>query len=324
MTSHNHGPSRDRESGHGHEHEHEHSALGGHVPSGGGNRRRVLVAALITCGFMVAEAVGGVLTGSLALLADAGHMLTDSVSLVFAYLAYRVADRPGTQRMTYGFDRTKVLVAYTNGLTIIGIGVWIVAEATGRFLEPAPVLGGPMLVIAALGLLVNVGVFFILHGGDRESLNLQGALLHVIGDLLGSVAALAAAVIILTTGWTPADPILSVLVALLLFRSAWMLIRKSGMILLEGAPEELVRDEVARDLEASVQGVEDVHHMHVWTLDGQQKLATLHARLAPGAEAHAAIDALKARLVERHGIRHATVEVEIGAECADCRGRARA
>jgi cobalt-zinc-cadmium efflux system protein len=304
-----------------HAHAHDH-ASGGHdhhhgSAGEGGNRRRVLVAAILTSGFMVVEAVGGLLTGSLALLADAGHMLTDAVALVLAYVAYRVSERPGTSRMTYGFDRLKILVAYTNGLTVLGIAAWIVVEAVQRFLAPGPVLGGPMLAIALAGLLVNLIVFAVLHGGDRESLNLRGAILHVVGDLLGSVAAILAAAIILLTGWLPADPLLSVLVALLLVGSAWRLMRESGMILLEASPGHVDRNEVALDLERNTQGVADVHHMHVWTLDGRQLMATLHARLQPGADAEAAIAAIKSRLAQAHNIGHATVEVETGQACPD-------
>ena len=307
--AHAHGPH-----GHGRDHDEGHA----HAPEAhAGNRRRVLLAAVLTSGFMAAEAIGGVFTGSLALLADAGHMLTDSVALILAYLAYRLSDRPGNRQMTYGFDRIKILVAYTNGLTVLGIAIWIVMEAIERSLSPAPVLGGPMLVIAVLGLAVNIVVFLILHGGDRESLNMRGAILHVLGDLLGSVAAILAAVIILTTGWNAADPVLSVLVAGLLLRSAWMLVRESGVILLEGVPPDIDRNAVADDLAAHAEGVCDVHHMHVWTLDGRQRLATLHARLSPGAEAERSISAIKARLKAVHAIGHATVEVETGPCCPD-------
>lgn len=277
----------------------------------------MLIAAALTCGFMAAEAIGGLLTGSLALLADAGHMLTDAVALVLAYTAYRMSERPGTSRMTYGFDRLKILVAYTNGLTVLAIALWIMAEAVGRTLTPSPVLGGPMLIIAALGLVVNVVVFLILRGGDRSSLNLRGATLHVLGDMLGSVAAIAAAAIILVTGWLPADPLLSALVALLLVRSAWKLMRESGLILLEGAPPHIERNEVAEDLAAHAEGVADVHHMHVWSLDGRQLMATLHARLAENADAERAIAGIKTRLREEHGIQHATVEVETADACPE-------
>ena len=173
--------------------------------------------------------------------------------------------------MTYGFDRVKTLVAYTNGITIFAIALWIVYEAFQRLIEPSPVLGGPMLVVAIIGLCVNIAAFFVLHGGDRDSLNMRGAILHVLGDLLGSVAALVAALVIITTGWTLIDPILSVLVAVLLFRSAWSLMREAGHVLLEGVPESLDRDGIARDIEGHVAGVREVHHMHVWSMDGAQE-----------------------------------------------------
>ncbi len=298
----------------GDDHGHAHS----HAPDvTGGNRRRVLLAAVLTCGFMAVEAVGGFLTGSLALLADAGHMLTDSVALVLAYVAYRMGDRPGTSRMTYGFDRLKILVAYTNGLTILAIALWIVLEAVGRLMAPPSILGGAMFGIATAGLIINVVVFAVLAGGDRESLNLRAAILHVLGDLLGSVATIAAALIILVTGWLPADPLLSMLVALLLVVSAWRLMRESGLILLEAAPPRIDRNAVARDIEKNAEGVVDVHHMHVWTLDGKQLLATLHARLSRGSDAEHSIAAIKERLSEAHGIHHATVEVETGPACPD-------
>jgi cobalt-zinc-cadmium efflux system protein len=244
-------------------------------------------------------------------------MLTDSVALVLAYVAYRMSERPGTSRMTYGFDRLKILVAYTNGLAVLAIAAWIAVEAIHRINAPAPILGGPMLTIAAIGLLLNVAVFFVLNGGDKESLNLRGAILHVIGDLLGSVAAIAAALIILTIGWLPADPLLSVLVALLLVASAWRLIRESGLILLEAAPTHVDRNAVADDIAAHTEGVADIHHMHIWTLDGHQLMATLHARLRSGADAEASISAIKVRLKNTHGIAHATVEVETGPACPD-------
>ena len=303
--------------GHAHDrHAHQEGSLDGPEVAAG-NKRRVLIAASLTCGFMIVEAVGGILTGSLALLADAGHMLTDSVALILAYAAYRVSERPGTSRMTYGFDRLKILVAYTNGLTVLAIALWIVAEAVQRFLTPAPILGGAMLVVATMGLAVNVVVFLILHGGDRASLNLRGAILHVLGDLLGSVAAIAAALIILATGWYPADPLLSVLVALLLLWSAGKLIRESGLILLEGAPPHVDRNDVAMDLGREIDGVCDIHHMHVWSLDDRQLMATLHARVQPGADPERAVSDIKMRLAEAHGIRHATVEAESGRECPD-------
>ena len=299
----------------GHDHDHAGHGHAGHV-HGSTDKKRVLIAALLTGGFMFAEAAGGLLSGSLALLADAGHMLTDSVSLMLAWYAFHLAGQAATSRMTYGFHRVKTLVAYTNGIAVFAIGIWIVIEAFHRLYQPSPVLGGPMMVIAIIGLGVNIAAFLVLHGGDRESLNMRGAILHVLGDLLGSVAALTAAVVIITTGWMPIDPILSALVAVLLFRSAWALTRESGHLLLEGVPASLDRDGIARDIEGHVTGVTEVHHMHVWSMDGSKNMATLHACLSEGTDSERTVKAIKLRLAQRHGIQHATVEPEFG-ECAD-------
>lgn len=307
--SHDHGA-------HDHDHSHGHSHGSGPHAHGTSDKGRVLVAACLTGGFMVAEAVGGWFTNSLALLADAGHMLTDTLALSLAWYAFHLAERPANARLTYGFGRVKTLVAYTNGIAIFVIALWIVYEAWQRFVEPPPVLGAPMLVIAGLGLLVNIAGFLILHGGDRESLNMRGAILHVLGDLLGSVAAIAAALVILATGWMPIDPILSVFVALIILSTAWRLMREAAHLLLEGTPVSLDRDAVAADLVANVAGVREIHHMHVWSLDGTQNMATLHACLDGDVDAHGAISALKRRLSSHHAIAHATVEPEFG-HCAD-------
>ncbi len=313
----NHHDADDHE-GHDHSgHSHAaHSHAGHDHAHGATDKTRVLIAAALTGGFMIAEAIGGLVTGSLALIADAGHMLTDSVSLALAWYAFNLAGRAATSRLTYGFDRVKTLVAYTNGLTIFAIGLWICWEAVVRFAVPQPVLGGPMLVVALIGLGVNIAAFFVLHGGDRDSLNMRGALLHVMGDLLGSVAAIVAAVVILSTGWYPIDPILSALVAVILFKSAWSLVREAGQVLLEGVPDRMDRDSIANDIAAKVPGVTEVHHMHVWSMDGSRNMATLHACLADGTDAFGAVTAIKQRLASAHGIGHATVEVEFGA-CAD-------
>jgi cobalt-zinc-cadmium efflux system protein len=308
---HAHGSSGDSPS---HDHGHGHGG-GAHIHAGT-DQKRVLIAACLTGGFMVAEAVGGWLTGSLALLADAGHMLTDSVALALAWYAFHLGGKPATGRHTYGFSRVKTLVAYTNGLAIFVVAVWICYEAWQRFQAPPLILGGPMLVVAVLGLLVNIAGFLVLHGGDRESLNMRGAILHVLGDLLGSVAAIAAAVVILFTGWTPIDPILSVLVAVLILSSAWRLMREAAHVLLEGTPPSLDRDDVAADLVENIPGVREVHHMHVWSLDGTSNVATLHACLAEGVDPYEAVLAIKKRLADKHAISHTTVEPEFD-RCAD-------
>jgi cobalt-zinc-cadmium efflux system protein len=300
-----------------HDHGHGGHDHGGHDHGHGTtDKTRVLIAACLTGGFMIAEAIGGLVTGSLALVADAGHMLTDSIALWLAWYAFHLADRPATRRLTYGFGRVKTLVAYTNGITIFVIAVWIVYEAVRRLMAPPEVLAGPMLVVAILGLVVNIAGFLILRGGDRGSLNMRGAVLHVLGDMLGSAAAIVAAMVILVTGWTPIDPVLSVLVAVLILSTAWSLMRDAAHVLLEGVPASLDRDQIARELQGKVPGVREIHHMHVWSIDGSRNMATLHACLDEGTDAPFAIRAIKIELASRHGIDHATVEPEYGA-CAD-------
>ncbi len=308
-----------------HHHGHKHSRGPDHGPDPSRNRRRVGLAAILTGSFMLAEAVAGVLSGSLALVADAGHMLADAASLGLAWLAFRVAERPHDWTRTYGFHRLHVLAAYTNGLTLVFVTIAIVAEAIHRLREPVVVLGGPMLVVAVLGIVVNLAAFAALHGAERDNLNIRGALLHVVGDLLGSAAAIMAAIVILATGWTPIDPLLSVLVALLIVRSAWVLIRDAGHILLEAAPRELDVEAMRDDLAATIAGVEDVHHVHAWSLTQERPMVTLHARIgehAGNGEAARIAAAIKAHLRARYGISHATVEIE-HRECADAaEGRA--
>jgi cobalt-zinc-cadmium efflux system protein len=292
---------------HAHDHGHEHSRA---------NERRMLLAAVLTGAFMVAEVIGGIISGSLALLADAGHMLADFAALTLAWLAFRFSRWPADRERTYGFDRLQVLVAYSSGLSLFVIAGFILYEAIHRLSEPVPVLGGTMLAVAAAGLIVNIVVFAILHGADRGNLNVRAAAIHVLGDLLGSVGAIAAAGVILTTGWLAADPLISVLVALLILRSAWKVVRESGHILIEGAPAGLTPAEIEADLEANVPEIEDVHHVHAWSITQERPMVTLHARLCDDGNADAAVHAIKRRLHERFGIAHATVEIEL-ADCAD-------
>ena len=302
-----------------HDHAHHRHGHAGHGHGEARNRQRVGWAALLTGGFMLVEVVGGIVAGSLALLADAGHMLTDAAALALAWLAFRFAQRPHDAKRTYGFHRFQVLAAYTNGLTLFFIALAIAYEAVHRLREPVAVLGGPMLAVALLGLVVNVAAFLALHGAERDNLNVKGALLHVAGDLLGSAAAIVAALVILATGWTPIDPLLSGLVALLILRSAWFLVRESGHILLEGAPRQLDVEAMRQDLAAAVPGVEDIHHVHAWSLTQERPMVTLHARIAetagPG-EAARISAAIKAHLRDQYGLTHVTVEIE-HAHCAD-------
>lgn len=299
---------------HGHDHGHHgHS----HAPQvDAGNEKRIGIAALLTGGFMVAELVGGLISGSLALIADAGHMLTDFGALALAWFAFRMARRPADATRTYGFDRLQVVVAFGNGLALFFLAIWICVEAVGRFLDPQPILSGAMMAVAVTGLLVNLASFAVLHGADKGNLNVRGAAVHVLGDLLGSVAAIVAAGVIMATGWTPIDPLLSVLIALIVLRTGWFIVRDSGAILIEAAPEGIDGAAIKAHLAEAVPQVESVHHLHVWSLTERRRVATLHACLSEGADGPAAVRAIKAALADRFHIEHATVEVEYG-HCAD-------
>jgi cobalt-zinc-cadmium efflux system protein len=292
-----------------------HNHSGPHNHAHGASEKAVLFAAALTGSFMLAEITGGLISGSLALLADAGHMLTDFAALSLAYVGFRLARRPADGKRSYGFDRFSVLVAFVNGIALFAIAGWIVVEAIERITTPVEVLSGTMLIIACLGLVVNIAVFWVLSRGDTQQLNMRAALLHVLGDLLGSVAAIIAALIIMATGWLPIDPILSVLVALIILRSAWYVVHDSANVLLEGTPKG-IETEAVRDSIMGLPFVIDVHHVHAWSISEERPMVTLHAQCNEDIAVGDAVRAIKARLSERFHLDHATVEIEYGA-CAD-------
>ena len=290
-----------------------------HAAPDNGNGRRLLLAFGVTAGFMVIEAIVGVISGSLALLADAGHMLTDSAALLFALLAVHFARRPPSVRHTFGWLRLTTLAAFVNAIALLFIIVLIVWEAVKRFYTPQPVAGVTMMVIAVAGLLANILAFWILHRGSEEkNLNVRAAALHVMGDLLGSVGAIIAAIVIMTTGWTPIDPILSVLVSCLVLRSAWSLLKESLNELLEGAPQAIDVAALKRNMRRSLPEVRDVHHVHVW-LVGEKPLMTLHVQVVPPHDHDALLDRIHYFLEQQYQIDHATVQMEYqpcsGPEC---------
>ena len=293
---------------HGHAHVHE---------ADESNLRRVMIALVLTGVFMFVEVIGGILSGSLALLADAGHMLTDTMALALAAAAFHVSKRPPGGNLTYGYQRFQILAAFVNGLSLLFIVGWILFEAVQRFISPRDILGETMLVIAAAGLVVNIISFAVLHSGDQENLNIRGAALHVAGDLLGSVAAIVAAIIIIYTGWTLIDPILSVAVAMLILRSAWSLVKRSAHVLLEGAPDWLDVADMQERIVANVPGVSGIHHVHVWGLTPQQLMLTMHVALGDDvASQSVVVRGVKDFLQQEYGIGHSTIEVDVDG-CAD-------
>lgn len=284
---------------------HSHS----HAPADA-NARRLLLAFIVTAVFMLVEVAGGIISGSLALLADAGHMLTDAAALLFALLAVYFAGKPPSTHRTFGWLRLTTLAAFVNALALVLITVWIVWEAVQRFYHPQPVAGFTMMVIAIAGLLANVLSFWLLHRGSEEkNLNVRAAALHVLGDLLGSVGAIVAALVIMATQWTPIDPILSVLVSALVLRSAWRLLKESVNELLEGAPSTLDIDALKRHLRRAIPEVRDVHHVHVW-LVGEKPLMTLHVQVIPPRDHDKLLGEIQHFLTHHYQIDHSTVQME--------------
>lgn len=302
-----------------HEHSgHDHAGLDRGASSHG--ERRLLIAFLLTLLTLLVEAIGGWLSGSLALLADAGHMLVDALALLLAWGGAYVARRPADARRSFGYARMEVLAGYTNALTQFALAAWIVYEAALRFVDPVPIRSDLMLVVALVGLVVNMLVLRVIGAHAHDDLNAAGARLHVLGDLLGSLAAVVAALLIRYFGWLAADPALSVVVALLILISAWNLLRRSAHILLEGTPDDMQVADVAGTIERET-GIGGIHHVHVWQLAGGRRIATLHAQVPAQADAHTALTAVQRVLRERFGIAHATVQIE-QTECAtaDCDG----
>jgi len=305
-ADHGHGPDHH---GHGHHHSHSHGAA---VT----DERRIGWAFIIIFIFMLIEVIGGLMAHSLALLADAGHMVSDVAALGMSWVALRLGKRAADAERTYGYKRLEVLVAFVNGCTLFVIAGWIVFEAIRRFAAPQEVLGGTMLVVAIAGLLANIVAFLVLNGGNRENLNMRSAWLHVLGDLLGFVVAIIAAGVILLTGWSPIDPILSVLVAVLILKSAAQIVKSSAHILLEGTPPNLDLNVLRADLRTALPAVAEVHHVHAWSLTEEQPLVTLHVRCTPGADTQSIIPAINRRLKDRFGITHSTIQVDPG-DCQD-------
>ncbi|MEC5342097.1 CDF family zinc transporter ZitB [Brenneria populi] len=281
-----------------------------HAEAKPGNGKRLLAAFIVTATFMVAEAVGGWYSGSLALIADAGHMLTDAAALLVALLAVRFAQRKANARHTFGYLRLTTLAAFVNALTLVAITVFIFWEAIQRFYQPQPVASLPMLIIAVAGLAANLAAFWLLHrGGEEKNINVRAAALHVLGDLLGSVGAIAAALIILFTGWTPIDPILSIVVSCLVLRSAWALMKESMHELLEGSPGQINIDALKRELTLNIPEVRNIHHVHLWQV-GEKPLMTLHAQVIPPYDHDALLKRIQDYLLQHYRIDHSTIQME--------------
>ncbi|HEX8429791.1 MAG TPA: cation diffusion facilitator family transporter [Longimicrobium sp.] len=291
--------------GHDHGHGHHHGA------ATEGNRRRLAVVLVLAAGYMVAEVVGGLMAGSLALLADAGHMLSDVGALALSLFAVWIARKPANPRRTYGYHRTEILAALANGATLIAISLVIFVEAFQRLREPQPVAGALVMGIALGGLVVNLIGLAVLHGGKSDNLNVRGAWLHMLTDALGSVGAIAGGAAVWAFGWTWADPAVSVVIGVLVIYSSWGLLRESVAVLLEGVPRHIDTEAVCAAM-LEVGGVEAVHDVHVWTITSGMEAMSGHvvtegAGLRSPSEILAEIHAV---LHKRFGLHHVTIQVE--------------
>jgi cobalt-zinc-cadmium efflux system protein len=270
--------------------------------------RALLIALGLTLALMVAEVIGGLLSNSLALLADAGHMLTDAGALALTLFVAWMCRQPSSPEKTYGYLRWEIIAALLNGATLLVISFWIVWEALARFRAPEPVAGGLMLAFAVIGLIVNAVAVWILHGVHQQSLNVRGAYLHVLGDMLASGGTVVAAVLVRLTGWLPADPIASLVSTVLIVGSAWRLVRESVDVLLEAAPPHIALEAVRARLQA-IPGVESVHDLHVWTVTSGVVAMSVHA-IVREPEHHQNVLERAHDLLQEMGIHHVTVQLE--------------
>lgn len=281
------------------------------------------MALVIIGGFMLVEVAGGLISGSLALIADAGHMLTDAVAIGLALWAKRLAARPASSSHTFGLGRAQVLAAFVNGLGLFALIGFLLWESIERLVNPAEIGAPLMLGVAVIGLFANIGAFFVLHGGDTDDVNMRGAILHVIGDMLGSVAAIVSAIVIITTGWLYADPLVTILVCALIARGAWRLTRETAHVLLQGAPQAFDADEMRAVLLDAAPHAIDIHDFRLWMLTPSERELTMHVSVADASCAQATMITIKRVLAERYGIEHSTVQVDAGASgqvvpfCAD-------
>ncbi len=323
MRTHREDPSRE-EPGHAHSPGHAHAHH--HLPDARAvarmrpeqrakERRSLLLTFILVSVIMVVEWVGGWLTGSLALRADAGHMLTDSVAIMLALLALSFAARPADHRRTFGFYRMEILAALANGVTLVLLAAWIIVEAVGRFRHPAPIDAGPMMAIAAIGLVANAIGLFVLHSKDG-SINLRGAYLHVLGDTLSSVGVIVAAAVILITGWTAVDPILSIGISLVIVWSGLRLVREAVDVLLEAVPAHLDLAEVMHTMEQT-DGVSRIHDLHIWTISSGMHSLSAHVVVEScdmGRNGEI-LHGLRQVLASRFELDHVTLQIETPAHC---------
>jgi cobalt-zinc-cadmium efflux system protein len=294
--------------GHNHGNEHSHS---GHSHAHNANKKALTISFFLIAVFMIIEFVGGYLTNSLALISDAGHMLSDAVALGLSLSALIFGAKAATSSKTYGYKRFEILAALLNGIVLVLLSVLICKEAIERISEPPRVIGKGMMVISIIGLIINIVVAYILHsqGSTKENLNVRSAFLHVIGDLLGSIGAIVAAVVIRLFGWYIADPIASIIVSLLVLYSGWNVLKESVNILMEAKPSDIDSKKVISSL-MSIDGVEDIHDLHIWMITSDFSVMTVHLKVRGNIDRDMILEKAKRSINKEFGIKHATIQIE--------------
>jgi cobalt-zinc-cadmium efflux system protein len=308
---HSHSGNRPHDHGHdGHDH-HEHELEQGPHRVAPGGKRDLLIALSITILMMVAEVIGGLLSNSLALLSDAGHMLTDNLALLLSFFAMKFATLPATERKTWGFYRLEILAALLNGIVLVVLSLYIMYQAYLRMLHPQPVQGTLMLVIAAIGLVANIIGALILIRHRDTNLNIRGAFLHIVGDALSSVGVIMGGIIILYTGWYLIDPILSMMISLVIIYGSWALVKESVNILLEAVPAHIDIDVVAAEM-AKIKGVREAYHIHAWTITSGVYALSAHVLIddQPVSGCRNIVDEIKELLAEKFNVLHSTIQLE--------------
>ncbi|WHY18865.1 cation diffusion facilitator family transporter [Paenibacillus sp. G2S3] len=292
-------------------HDHSHGPHGHHHFDPSGNKKGLMIALIITVGIMFLEFFGGLVTNSLALLSDSGHMLNDASSLALSLVAVWFATKPASPNKTYGFHRFEILAALLNGVTLFVVAGFIIVEAYGRFFEPPTVASGSMMLIACIGLLANVAsAWSLMRKGDvKNNINLRSAYLHVLGDALGSVGAIVAGLVMMIFGWYIADPIISVLVALLILRGAWGIIKHTVHVLMEGTPITVNPSEVKAVLE-NIEGVINVHDLHIWTITSGLDSLSCHLLIRDQEDDQRILQQAIQLIAERFKIQHTTIQIE--------------
>ena len=295
---------------HSHEgHTHAQEGAHSHGANAGANKKALWVVLALTGTYMVVEVVGGLITGSLALLADAAHMLSDNIALALALFAFWLSAKPPTPNKSFGYKRAEILAALFNGITIVVISLWIFYEAYQRLQDPPEILGGWLMVVAVVGLLVNLAGTFILTRSAGENLNMQGALRHVLADLLGSIGVIVAAVVILLTGWSYADPLISAFTGALILASSYRLLKDSVGVLLEDAPPGIDAGKVGSEM-ARTDGVKEVHDLHIWTVTSGFSALAAHVLVGQDEDCHERRRELEMMLADEYGIEHTTLQVD--------------